>query len=143
MQRPRPQPVTGGASSSNPKEIAMDTPTPHRSAHRPPNRKPLALLTNAAMCAAVIVALGRRRRSTPAPTRIRVTTAPIPLAASAAAAHRPALPAPPPSDSSSSGAYSRDSLSGSGNRTLPRRRQHHRLDPPPSRNWPAPICTLT
>ncbi|BBY71521.1 hypothetical protein MINTM008_22540 [Mycobacterium intracellulare] len=36
----------------------MDTPTPHRSAHRPPNRKPLALLTNAAMCAAVIVALG-------------------------------------------------------------------------------------
>lgn len=58
MQRPRPQPVTGGASSSNPKEIAMDTPTPHRSAHRPPNRKPLALLTNAAMCAAVIVALG-------------------------------------------------------------------------------------
>ncbi|ARR77416.1 hypothetical protein MOTT12_01752 [Mycobacterium intracellulare subsp. yongonense] len=34
----------------------MDTPTPHRSAHRPPNRKPLALLTN--LCAAVIVALG-------------------------------------------------------------------------------------
>ncbi|AFC48339.1 hypothetical protein OCO_19760 [Mycobacterium intracellulare MOTT-02] len=57
MRRVRTQTVAGGARPASPKEITMATRKPPRFTHRPRRRKPLAHLTNASMCAAVIVAL--------------------------------------------------------------------------------------